>query len=129
MVEPERVLHSVMVIAFERKGIIDENLKIINAVQKELSLGNDEKNDALNHIKKFRGVGDWSGKRDAVVSVAIDRIEEAVEIKLINNPSIQNALKKLIDVTLNQQIPRNNPLSAFEDSEDDTNKNNFFNAF
>tara|TARA_B100001115_G_C15848658_1_gene429740 strand:+ start:3323 stop:4183 length:861 start_codon:yes stop_codon:yes gene_type:complete len=124
MVEPERVLHSVMVIAFERKGIIDENLKIINAVQKELSLGNDEKNDALNHIKKFRGVGDWSGKRDAVVSVAIDRIEEAVEIKLINNPSIQNALKKLIDVTLNQQIPRNNPLSAFEDSEDDTNKNN-----
>ena len=78
MVEPERVLHSVMVIAFERKGAIDEDLKIIKAIQNELNLGNDEKSDALEHIKKFRGNGDWSGKRDAVVSVAIDRIEEAI---------------------------------------------------
>ena len=36
MVEPERVLHSVMVIAFERKGAIDEDLKIIRAIQNEL---------------------------------------------------------------------------------------------
>lgn len=125
MVEPERVLHSVMVIAFERKGIVDENLKIIKAVQNELKLGNDEKNDALDHIKKFRGNGDWSGKRDAVVSVAIDRIEEANEVKLINNPSIQNALKKLIEVTLNEQIPNEDPLSALEEEEDiETNNNN-----
>ena len=40
MVEPERVLHSVMVIAFERKGAIDEDLKIIKAIQNELNLGN-----------------------------------------------------------------------------------------
>ena len=57
MVEPERVLHSVMVIAFERKGVVDENLKIIKAVQNELNLGEEEKFDALEHIKKFRGDG------------------------------------------------------------------------
>ena len=118
MVEPERVLHSVMVIAFERKGIIDENLKIIKAIQNELKLGDEEKFDALEHIKKFRGDGNWSGKRDAVVSVAIDRIEEAIEENQISNPSIINALKKLINVTLDQQKPSNNPLSAFEDKEE-----------
>ena len=120
MVEPERVLHSVMVIAFERKGAIDEDLKIIKAIQNELNLGNDEKSDALEHIKKFRGTGDWSGKRDAVVSVAIDRIEEAIDEKQVNNPSIINALTKLINVTLDQQKPSNNsdPLAAFEEEEE-----------
>jgi len=121
MVEPERVLHSVMVIAFERKGAIDEDLKIIKAIQNELNLGNDEKSDALEHIKKFRGTGDWSGKRDAVVSVAIDRIEEAIDEKQVNNPSIINALTKLINVTLDQQKPSNNsdPLAAFEEEEEE----------
>ena len=120
MVEPERVLHSVMVIAFERKGAIDEDLKIIKAIQNELNLGNDEKSDALEHIKKFRGTGDWSGKRDTVVSVAIDRIEEAIDEKQVNNPSIINALTKLINVTLDQQKPSNNsdPLAAFEEEEE-----------
>ena len=42
MVEPERVLHSVMVIAFERKGMIDQDLKIIKAVQEELNLTNED---------------------------------------------------------------------------------------
>ena len=121
MVEPERVLHSVMVIAFERKGAIDEDLKIIKAIQNELNLGNEEKSDALEHIKKFRGTGDWSGKRDAVVSVAIDRIEEAIDEKQVNNPSIINALTKLINVTLDQQKPSNNsdPLAAFEEEEEE----------
>ena len=121
MVEPERVLHSVMVIAFERKGAIDEDLKIIKAIQNELNLGNDEKSDALEHIKKFRGTGDWSGKRDTVVSVAIDRIEEAIDEKQVNNPSIINALTKLINVTLDQQKPSNNsdPLAAFEEEEEE----------
>ena len=119
MVEPERVLHSVMVIAFERKGTIDENLKIIKAIQSELKLNDDEKYDALEHIKKFRGNGDWSGKRDAVVSVAIDRIEEAIENQQISNPSIINALKKLIDVTLNQQRPSIDSLAAFEEKEEE----------
>ncbi len=119
MVEPERVLHSVMVIAFERKGTIDENLKIIKAIQSELKLNDEEKYDALEHIKKFRGNGDWSGKRDAVVSVAIDRIEEAIENQQISNPSIINALKKLIDVTLNQQRPSIDSLAAFEEKEEE----------
>ena len=121
MVEPERVLHSVMVIAFERKGAIDEDLKIIKAIQNELNLGNDEKSDALEHIKKFRGTGDWAGKRDAVVSVAIDRIEEAIDEKQVNNPSIINALTKLINVTLDQQKPSNDsdPLAAFEEEEEE----------
>jgi len=119
MVEPERVLHSVMVIAFERKGVIDENLKIIKAVQNELKLGEEEKYDALEHIKKFRGNGDWSGNRDAVISVAIDRIEEAVEENLINNSSIENALKKLIEVTLNELKPSGDPLSAFEEDDEE----------
>ena len=121
MVEPERVLHSVMVIAFERKGAIDEDLKIIKAIQNELNLGNDEKSDALEHIKKFRGTGDWSGKRDAVVSVAIDRIEEAIDENQVNNPSIINALTKLINVTLDQQKPSNDsdPLAAFEEEEEE----------
>ncbi len=121
MVEPERVLHSVMVIAFERKGAVDEDLKIIKAIQNELNLGDDEKSDALEHIKKFRGNGDWSGKRDAVVSVAIDRIEEAMEDNQINNPSIINALKKLINVTLDEQKPSNggDPLAAFEEEEEE----------
>ena len=121
MVEPERVLHSVMVIAFERKGAIDEDLKIIKAIQNELNLGNDEKSDALEHIKKFRGTGDWSGKRDAVVSVAIDRIEEAIDEKQVNNPSIINALTKLINVTLDQQKTSNDsdPLAAFEEEEEE----------
>ncbi len=121
MVEPERVLHSVMVIAFERKGAIDEDLKIIKAIQNELNLGDDEKSDALEHIKKFRGNGNWDGKRDAVVSVAIDRIEEAMEDNQINNPSIINALKKLINVTLDEQKPSNesDPLAAFEEDEEE----------
>ncbi|MAS62729.1 MAG: hypothetical protein CMA34_03530 [Euryarchaeota archaeon] len=110
-----------MVIAFERKGAIDEDLKIIKAIQNELNLGNDEKSDALEHIKKFRGTGDWSGKRDAVVSVAIDRIEEAIDEKQVNNPSIINALTKLINVTLDQQKPSNDsdPLAAFEEEEEE----------
>ena len=33
----------------------------------------------MEHIRKFRGDGSWSGKRDAVVSVAIERIEEAID--------------------------------------------------
>ena len=124
MVEPERILHSVMVIAFERKGVIDQGLKIIKAVQDELNLTDEDKFDALEHIKKFRGNGDWSGKRDAVVSVAIDRIEEAIEDNLIESSSITNALTKLINVTLNEQKPRNNstsndPLAAFEDDEEE----------
>ena len=124
MVEPERVLHSVMVIAFERKGVIDQGLKIIKAVQDELNLTDEDKFDALEHIKKFRGNGDWSGKRDAVVSVAIDRIEEAIEDNLIESSSITNALTKLINVTLNEQKPHNNstsndPLAAFEDEEEE----------
>ncbi len=124
MVEPERILHSVMVIAFERKGVIDQDLKIIKAVQDELNLTDEDKFDALEHIKKFRGNGDWSGKRDAVVSVAIDRIEEAIEDNLIESSSITNALTKLINVTLNEQKPRNNstsndPLAAFEDDEEE----------
>ena len=124
MVEPERVLHSVMVIAFERKGVIDQDLKIIKAVQGELNLTDEDKFDALEHIKKFRGNGDWSGKRDAVVSVAIERIEEAIEDNLIESSSITNALTKLINVTLNEQKPRNNstsndPLAAFEDDEEE----------
>ena len=124
MVEPERVLHSVMVIAFERKGVIDQNLKIIKAVQDELNLTEDDKFDALEHIKKFRGNGDWSGKRDAVVSVAIERIEDAIEDNLIESSSITNALTKLINVTLNEQKPSNNapsndPLAAFEDDEEE----------
>lgn len=119
MVEPERVLHSVMVIAFERKGVIDQNLKIIKAVQNELELNDEDKLDALEHIKKFRGNGDWSGKRDAVVSVAIDRIEEAVEDNLIESSSIINALKKLINVTLNEQKPSGDPLAVFEEEEEE----------
>ncbi|MED5271882.1 MAG: hypothetical protein VX613_03230, partial [Candidatus Thermoplasmatota archaeon] len=124
MVEPERVLHSVMVIAFERKGVIDQNLKIIKAVQDELNLTDDDKFDALEHIKKFRGNGDWSGKRDAVVSVAIERIEDAIEDNLIQSSSITNALTKLINVTLNEQKPSNNtpsndPLAAFEEDEEE----------
>ena len=121
MVEPERVLHSVMVIAFERKGAIDEDLKIIRAIQNELNLGEDEKSDALEHIRKFRGNGGWSGKKDAVVSVAIERIEEAIEESQINNPGIINALKKLINVTLEQQRPssNNDPLAAFEEDEEE----------
>ena len=120
MVEPERVLHSVMVIAFERKGAIDEDLKIIRAIQNELNLGEDEKSDALEHIRKFRGDGSWSGKRDAVVSVAIERIEEAIEEGQIKNSGIINALKKLINVTLEQQRPSNNdPLAAFEEDEEE----------
>ena len=124
MVEPERVLHSVMVIAFERKGVIDQDLKIIKAVQGELNLDDEDKFDALEHIKKFRGNGDWSGKRDAVVSVAIERIEEAIEDNLIENSSITNALTKLINVTLNEQKPANNPpsndpLAAFEEEEEE----------
>jgi len=121
MVEPERVLHSVMVIAFERKGAIDEDLKIIRAIQNELNLGEDEKSDALEHIRKFRGDGGWSGKRDAVVSVAIERIEEAIEESQIKNPGIINALKKLINVTLEQQRPssNNDPLAAFEEDEEE----------
>ena len=124
MVEPERVLHSVMVIAFERKGMIDQDLKIIKAVQEELNLTNDDKFDALEHIKKFRGNGDWSGKRDAVVSVAIERIEDAIGDKLIESASITNALTKLINVTLNEQKPSNNPpsndpLAAFEEEEEE----------
>ena len=120
MVEPERVLHSVMVIAFERKGAIDEDLKIIKAIQNELNLGEDEKSDALEHIRKFRGDGSWSGKRDAVVSVAIERIEEAIEEGQIKNSGIINALKKLINVTLEQQRPSNNdPLAAFEEDEEE----------
>tara|TARA_X000000368_G_C23053846_1_gene722861 strand:+ start:120 stop:998 length:879 start_codon:yes stop_codon:yes gene_type:complete len=113
-----------MVIAFERKGVIDQDLKIIKAVQDELNLTDEDKFDALEHIKKFRGNGDWSGKRDAVVSVAIDRIEEAIEDNLIESSSITNALTKLINVTLNEQKPRNNstsndPLAAFEDDEEE----------
>ena len=119
MVEPERVLHSVMVIAFERKGEIDQDLKIIKAIQNELELGDEDKLDALEHIKKFRGDGDWSGKRDAVVSVAIDRIEEAIEDNIINSSSIINALKKLINVTLNEQKPSIDPLAAFEEDEEE----------
>ena len=120
MVEPERVLHSVMVIAFERKGAIDEDLKIIRAIQNDLNLGEDEKSDALEHIRKFRGDGSWSGKRDAVVSVAIERIEEAIEEGQIKNSGIINALKKLINVTLEQQRPSNNdPLAAFEEDEEE----------
>ena len=121
MVEPERVLHSVMVIAFERKGAIDEDLKIIRAIQNELNLGEDEKSDALEHIRKFRGDGSWSGKRDAVVSVAIERIEEAIEESQIKNSGIINALKKLINVTLEQQRPssNNDPLAAFEEDEEE----------
>ena len=121
MVEPERVLHSVMVIAFERKGAIDEDLKIIRAIQNELNLGEDEKSDALEHIRKFRGDGGWSGKRDAVVSVAIERIEEAIEENQIKNSGIINALKKLINVTLEQQRPssNNDPLAAFEEDEEE----------
>jgi hypothetical protein len=119
MVEPERVLHSVMVIAFERKGEIDQDLKIIKAIQNELELGDEDKLDALEHIKKFRGDGDWSGKRDAVVSVAIDRIEEAIEDNIITSSSIINALKKLINVTLNEQKSSTDPLAAFEDEEEE----------
>ena len=120
MVEPERVLHSVMVIAFERKGAIDEDLKIIRAIQNDLNLGEDEKSDALEHIRKFRGDGSWSGKRDAVVSVAIERIEEAIDEGQIKNSGIINALKKLINVTLEQQRPSNNdPLAAFEEDEEE----------
>ena len=119
MVEPERVLHSVMVIAFERKGVIDQNLKIIKAVQAELELSDEEKFDALDHIKKFRGDGDWSGKRDAVVSVAIERIEEAIEDGLIQSSSITNALTKLINVTLDEQKPSGDPLAAFEEDEEE----------
>ena len=120
MVEPERVLHSVMVIAFERKGAIDEDLKIIRAIQNDLILGEDEKSDALEHIRKFRGDGSWSGKRDAVVSVAIERIEEAIDEGQIKNSGIINALKKLINVTLEQQRPSNNdPLAAFEEDEEE----------
>jgi len=119
MVEPERVLHSVMVIAFERKGVIDQNLKIIKAVQGELELSDEEKFDALDHIKKFRGDGDWSGKRDAVVSVAIERIEEAIENDLIQSSSITNALTKLINVTLDEQKPSGDPLAAFEEDEEE----------
>ena len=120
MVEPERVLHSVMVIAFERKGAIDEDLKIIRAIQNDLNLGEDEKSDALEHIRKFRGDGSWSGKRDAVVSVAIERIEEAIQEGQIKNSGIINALKKLINVTLEQQRPSNNdPLAAFEEDEEE----------
>ena len=120
MVEPERVLHSVMVIAFERKGAIDGDLKIIRAIQNDLNLGEDEKSDALEHIRKFRGDGSWSGKRDAVVSVAIERIEEAIDEGQIKNSGIINALKKLINVTLEQQRPSNNdPLAAFEEDEEE----------
>ena len=119
MVEPERVLHSVMVIAFERKGVIDQDLKIIKAVQTELELSDEEKFDALDHIKKFRGDGDWSGKRDAVVSVAIERIEDAIEENLIQSSSIINALTKLINVTLDEQKPPEDPLAAFEEEEEE----------
>ena len=119
MVEPERVLHSVMVIAFERKGKIDPNLKIIKAVQEELNLGEDEKNDALEHIQKFRGDGDWSGKKDAVISVAISRVEESINDELIKNSSIINAIKKLIDVTINEQKTTTDPLDAFEEDDEE----------
>jgi len=108
-----------MVIAFERKGEIDQDLKIIKAIQNELELGDEDKLDALEHIKKFRGDGDWSGKRDAVVSVAIDRIEEAIEDNIITSSSIINALKKLINVTLNEQKSSTDPLAAFEDEEEE----------
>ncbi len=115
MVEPERVLHSVMVIAFERKGKIDPGLKIIKAVQAELNLGEDEKIDALEHIEKFRGDGDWSGKKDAIISVAISRINEAIDDGLISSSSIINAITKLINVTLDEQKSSDDPLAAFEE--------------
>ena len=119
MVEPERVLHSVMVIAFERKGEIDPDLKIIKAVQTELNLGEDEKIDALEHIEKFRGDGNWSGKKDAILSVAISRINEAIDDELISSSSIINAITKLINVTLEEQKPSEDPLAAFEEEEEE----------
>jgi len=119
MVEPERVLHSVMVIAFERKGKIDPSLKIIKAVQAELNLGEDEKMDALGHIEKFRGDGDWSGKKDAILSVAISRINEAIDDELISSSSIIDAITKLINVTIDEQKPSDDPLAAFEEDEEE----------
>ena len=119
MVEPERVLHSVMVIAFERKGKIDPSLKIIKAVQAELNLGEDEKMDALEHIEKFRGDGDWSGKKDAILSVAISRINEAIDDELISSSSIIDAITKLINVTIDEQKPSDDPLAAFEEDEEE----------
>ena len=118
MVEPERVLHSVMVIAFERKGKIDPSLKIIKAVQAELNLGEDEKMDALEHIEKFRGDGDWSGKKDAILSVAISRINEAIDNELISSSSIIDAITKLINVTIDEQKSSDDPLAAFEEDEE-----------
>lgn len=114
MVEPERVLHSVMVIAFERKGDIDPGLKIIGAVQSDLDLDEEHATDALDHIRQYRGDGDWSGKRDKIVGTAISRIEEAIDSGMLSNSGIKAALKKLISATV-VESEDDDPFDALED--------------
>ena len=115
MVEPERVLHSVMVIAFERKGIIDSDLKIIRAVLSELRLNQEHAADALADIRQLRGEGDWSGKRDSIIGDAISRIEGGIAEGLIANSGVTGALKRLIEATEVGSAPAEDPLAAFEE--------------
>ena len=120
MVEPERVLHSVMVIAFERKGVIEPDLKIIRAVLSELRLNQEHATDALDHIRQFRGDGDWSGKRESILGVAISRIEEGISEGLLSNSGITGALKRLIEATEVGSDPADadDPLAAFEEEDE-----------
>jgi hypothetical protein len=82
MVEPEQVLHAVMVLSWEQCGDgPDEDL--IEAVQNKLNIAADDRQDAINHISDHRGDGDWGGRKEQVIGRSLDRLENAFDANIL----------------------------------------------
>ena len=151
MLEPEQILHAVMILEVESEN--ERNDDLILKVQQILGCDDSDYDAAMEHIEEHRDNGNWGGRSEAVLNRSRDRIREAIENETLpSSGDVGDQLMEIIEEEGGEidpfaelgvssssnsisgsttNIANNDPLAAFmdDDEEDESfiDESGFFN--
>ena len=95
MLEPEQIMHALMILEVESAGELDDSVM----AQASAQLGCDDEDMAAagEHIEKHRDDGNWGGRRTAVIERSLKRVSEGLSTgRLPEEGTLYQAIRGLM---------------------------------
>ena len=95
MLEPEQIMHALMILNIESTGGLDDS--VMTQMSDHLGCPDEDMLAAGEHIEKHRDDGDWGGRRAAVLERSLKRVNEGFSTgRLPEEGTLSQAIRGLM---------------------------------
>ena len=95
MLEPEQIMHALMILEVESTGELDDSVMV--QVSAQLGCDDEDMAAAGEHIEKHRDDGNWGGRRSAVLERSLKRVSEGLSTgRLPEEGTLSQAIRGLM---------------------------------